>query len=372
MGFTSARSLGLSRMHILAFVLALIWPALAAAAATGPAAADAGVLLDRRRGGRLVHHRRHQRSLAVKVAGDSLRHPLTKHELRAITSVDCLRRRQRDPTTPCSDAGGSLAAVANASAGTVHLDAGNFPSYEDPACFSNGAFLCDPQQVLTAGERSALAAELEAARAAAPVPCGRLQADKVETEHLQPFYLGVVILKDWPLSESGPDSLQRLGQIIAGGWKMDKLYVGSLRPYARCTNTGILFVLPGSNQVFLSTVNCEFICQAQDGAAVSTPAVLALRRGNSSEAATLAVRAVASYLQARHPTADWKTISGTSAVVAANTTEVAAEDNSGAWVGNLVQRLLFVVAVGLLLFSFGIGLLVVCWAPGHAAKRQLP
>ncbi|CAK0870338.1 unnamed protein product [Prorocentrum cordatum] len=184
-------------------------------------------------------------------------HFLTSREPRNITSVvDCLKAKQEDPTVECSES-------ANTSEFTGKLSAGNFPDYEDAVCKSvNDEFFCDFDGLLSEKERQVLAWELKKMRNDNLVPCGRLLHDKVDPWHLQPFYLGVVVLADWPLKQADPESLQQFGQVVASQWNMDKTYAGNPPGRLTCPNTGVLLVLPSLRQAYLSTASCEFICQA--------------------------------------------------------------------------------------------------------------
>jgi hypothetical protein len=237
------------------------------------------------------------------------------------------------------------------------LNAGNFPSYKDAACHSGGGFLCDPYVVLTDSERSNVTSVLGRLRESTPVACDLLNyPDKVDGDSFQPFYLGVAILKDWPVQQSDSESLQRLGQIVTGEWNMEKLYIGRPRPYTRCPNSGMLFIFPDNDHAFLSTESCQFMCESKGGPSVVAATLTALRSHGAGAAALAGINAAYKFMGAK-----------TAAASAANmgTTDVVDEYNPV----NALQRVLFGVALGLLILSLIVGALVLWMAPG--AIREL-
>mmetsp|Transcript_24609 Transcript_24609/g.68551 ORF Transcript_24609/g.68551 Transcript_24609/m.68551 type:complete len:362 (+) Transcript_24609:152-1237(+) len=296
-------------------------------------------------------------------------HFLTNYELAPISSVACLEAKQRNPGMDCTQEAKDVGFVGE-------LNAGNFPNYWDPICRSNvsgsgqgPAFLCDPHDVLTETERAILAEQLNRLRESAPVSCGRLLDNKVGSLHYSPFYLGVVVFKDWPLAQSGPDSLQMLGKIVASQWNMERLQVGKPQPYLRCPNTGILFILPSNSQVYLSTESCEFICQAKGGPEVQTAASVALRKKGAAAAAMSGAAKTYSFLGSL--TGDITSLAHKPTNTGPSTSGVADPwvEPTGT-ISNNLQRILFVISIVVLVFSLGVGLLVMCLAPGLISKAQ--
>lgn len=298
-------------------------------------------------------------------------HFLTNTELGPISSVACLEAKQKNPRVVCDDAdsvptlpgAGEFGGAKNASQlWSGELSAGNFPNYQDPACNSNGEYLCDPNEVMTAEERASVAAELKKMREENLVTCGHLLDDKVDPRHLQPFYLGVVVIKEWPISQSDPESLQQLGQIISAQWNMNEAYVGNLRPYVRCPNAGVLLILPNSRQTYLSAESCEFICQARGGPEAITASQLGLRK-SVADAALAGVDSVYRFL-GRVPEKSSVTVVNAQAA-AGERREQRADD---ALV--LFLRALFFVAILMLVGSLGVAAAIAYFAPGIVAKRR--
>lgn len=289
-------------------------------------------------------------------------HLLTNHELRNISSVDCLKAKQEDPGFICEDFKGT-----NTFTGTI--SAGNFPDYQDVACKSvNGEFFCDPDGLLTITERGALASELKRLRYENLVPCGRVLHDKVDPWHLQPFYLGVVLLGNWPMSEADPESLQQFGQIVASQWNMDKKYAGTPPGRITCPNTGVLLVMPNLRQAYLSTASCEFICQAHGGPEVVTATLKSWSDNEKVDGLLAGVRAAYSVLGAAG-----------SVATNASATEMAAQvdvpqesrisDTSGS-LSNVLQRIIFGLVVVLFAGSLLTGFLLLLLGPGFLSSRR--
>jgi len=214
-------------------------------------------------------------------------HFLTNTELTNITTVACLKARQRNPAVRCFNETLVKRPLGSSFAGQPN--AGNYPYYNDPQCNSNGEFFCDPSGLLTSEERRKLTDELGRLRNFNPVVCGRLLDDSVDPRHFQPFYLGVALAARWPISESDPDSLQHFGQIVAGHWNMDSLFTGSPQPYLRCPNSAVLVVLPDLRRVFLSSASCEFVCGSKGGPEVVQAATAALSSGGLADAVHAAI-----------------------------------------------------------------------------------
>jgi hypothetical protein len=233
---------------------------------------------------------------------------LTKKEINPVSSIACLKAKQQDPAVNCSD-GMAYTLSSGFSSWSGELNAGHFPSYKDAACNSDGAFLCDPELVLNDTERAVVAAQLAELREEKPVTCGHLLGGVRNHEdphgpgksaqlHVQPFYLGVVIVSNWPVSQSHPEYLQQLGQTLSAEWGMNELYVGSSNPYARCPSTGMLIILPQIHEAYLSTPSCEFICPSRGGEDVVSATIASLRAEGTAAAAATGIREVYKFLGA--------------------------------------------------------------------------
>jgi hypothetical protein len=228
------------------------------------------------------------------------------------------------------------------------INAGNFPNYKDSICRSGGEFLCDPYEVMSSEERANITAAMERLRETTPISCPQFNYDKVDGHSFQPFYLGVAILSDWPLGQLDAESLQQLGQIVAAEWNMDRLYVGQTRPYTRCPDTGILLIFPDHGHAFLSSDSCQFVCESKGGPEVVAATLLALHSHGVEAAALAGINATYSLLAPKS---------------ASVTT--AGEIFEGSYNPiNALQRILFAVALGLLILSLIVGALVLWMAPG--------
>jgi len=294
-------------------------------------------------------------------------HFLTSREPRNITSVvDCLKAKQEDPTVECSES-------ANTSEFTGKLSAGNFPDYEDAVCKSvNDEFFCDFDGLLSEKEREVLAWELKKMRNDNLVPCGRLLHDKVDPWHLQPFYLGVVVLADWPLKQADPESLQQFGQVVASQWNMDKTYAGNPPGRLTCPNTGVLLVLPSLRQAYLSTASCEFICQAHGGPEVVTATVKGWSWDSRLDGVLAGVRTTYQFLGGLTPSgANTSTASELAAQVRAASAAFESKSSvSEGVVTNTLQQAVFGLVVVILVVSLAIGLLFLLLGPGFLSSGR--
>jgi len=198
---------------------------------------------------------------------------LTDTELDKIDSIAWLEAKQADPTVNRSEA------LVAPSAPPKYLNIGNYPSWEDPRCHSNGEYFCDPDHLLSIQERANLTEAMKKLRAGQQITCGlqmQSKQDAIEKWHYEPFYLGVAIAKNWPLHELDHQSLQNFGQILAGRWNMTGKWRGNPSFYARCPNEAVLIILPEKRQVHLSSPSCMFLCEEKGGPEVQMATVLGL------------------------------------------------------------------------------------------------
>mmetsp|Transcript_51009 Transcript_51009/g.110682 ORF Transcript_51009/g.110682 Transcript_51009/m.110682 type:complete len:363 (+) Transcript_51009:78-1166(+) len=311
----------------------------------------------------------------------SVGHFLTNSELAPITSVACLEAKQKNPGIKCINGTSNMLSESSKEYKNTYrkgnYTAGHFPNYKDPLCNSEGEYLCDPDGVLTPEQRAVVAAELKRLREDVVVTCGYLQNDPVESLHYQPFYLGVVIMKEWPLAQSDPQSLQNLGRIISSQWNMNELYVGSAAPYLRCPNSGVLLILPDRRQAFLSSESCEFICQDRGGPEVVTTVRTAMDI-SVSNSVLAGVQETYRVLQHVPEKSSVQQVSKQSAtidklqaasktsgnVVRPLVTRVTADSY------NFVLRALFVLAIGLVFASMSLAALVFVLAPGAITRLK--
>eukprot|EP00927_Polykrikos_kofoidii_P001558 TRINITY_DN10594_c0_g1_i1.p1 TRINITY_DN10594_c0_g1~~TRINITY_DN10594_c0_g1_i1.p1 ORF type:complete len:361 (+),score=47.39 TRINITY_DN10594_c0_g1_i1:143-1225(+) len=294
-------------------------------------------------------------------------HFLTNTELRSTASIACLKAKQNDPRVVCegptsvppttlTDAGALGDAQADADHWHGGFNAGHFPNYMDAACKSGGEYFCDPHGVLSDEDRTSLGEHLKQTREQNFVTCGHLVDNKVNQPHLEPFYLGVVIFRDWPLSQSDPESLQQLGQFVLAQWNMNEAYVGSVRSYTRCPNVGILFILANNRLTYLSTESCEFVCQSRGGPEVMTASQMALR-SSPRKAAAAGIDGVYRFLSGVPAVSSVPVVSGI--IDAATKREKRATDFM-----TVFLRIVFACSTIMVVLSLLVAAGIACLAPG--------
>jgi len=256
--------------------------------------------------------------LLRRAAGDGRRREteLPDAELDHIFSVSCLKAKQLDPSYPCRGfeevSEEDLMSIGKAPV-KYPLDLGNFPNWQESRCNSDGAFLCDPDSVLRPSERSMVARALGEFRDQTLVTCGRLEESLVHSDTVlskRHFNLAVVVLGTWPVAESDPASLQKLGQLVSTRWGLMPIYNGvdasnptdeflSRREYtANCPNAAVLIVMPELGAATFSTPSCEFICAERGGREVTAAVEFALKRGAPlGEAIITGIQQVAAVLR---------------------------------------------------------------------------
>jgi len=216
---------------------------------------------------------------------------------------------------------------------------------------------------LTREERRKLTDELGRLRNFNPVVCGRLLDDSVDPRHYQPFYLGVALASRWPLGESDPDSLQHVGQIIAGHWNMDNLFTGSPQPYLECPNSAVLVVLPDLRRVFLSSASCEFICHSKGGPEVVEAAMAALSSGSLADAVHAAIVQVYSAVSQGRPHSD-------AAATKEQRTKQREFGHEVPNVSTMMQRFFFGLSAVAAVLSLVIGVVMLLIVPGWVAAGR--
>jgi len=313
----------------------------------------------------------HGRPLNPKAEG----HMLTDHELKPITNVACLEALQLDPTVNCSN-------VKNPPKGppaAENLNAGNYPSWKDAACNSNGEYFCDPDRLLRPEDRANVTALLKKLRTEGPhITCGpQLQHDPIDKWHYEPFYLGVAIApKNWPQHESDAQSLQSFGQLLAGRWNMTFMWDGNPTFYARCPNQAMLIILPDVRQVQLSSPSCMFLCQDKGGPEVGMATKLGLDSNGVFGGVTAGINEVYKAIAKSSPehATGWEPVEETAgtwgtwnkAPQSADAQKPAANWDQTLW--DWAQRFLFGIAVLMLAGSLIVALLVCYLAPGLAKE----
>jgi len=310
---------------------------------------------------------------------------LTNTELNPIEDIACLEAKERDASVNCSSFQPLPQSWSNGpvpSRPDWKFNAGNYPSWKDPGCFSNGEFFCDPERLLSTTERKQITDQMKKLRQGQHITCGpQLQHDPVDKWHYDPFYLGVAIAKDWPLHESDAQSLQSFGRMLAGRWNMTYPWDGNPTFYARCPNEAMLIILPDKRQAHLSAPSCMFVCEEKGGPEVATATLLGLDSHGLMAGVSAGMSEVYKVLAESSPMhpKGWQpveTTAGTwdlsnkvaaateptSAVGVVASTDASWEQSAWDW----SQRFLFVIAALMLAGSIFVSLLVCYFAPGLA------
>mmetsp|Transcript_152349 Transcript_152349/g.265552 ORF Transcript_152349/g.265552 Transcript_152349/m.265552 type:complete len:402 (-) Transcript_152349:113-1318(-) len=290
---------------------------------------------------------------------------LTPMELGRINTIDCLQMKQKNPFVNCST---DIGYDSN-----YEVSPANYPSWKDPACRSNGEFFCDPNRLLDDEQRAKLTTLLGQLRKKSSVLCA--DRDPIDRWHYQPFYLGVALAKDWPLSLSDTETLQFFGRMLAARWNMSFPWDGSPLPYSRCPNEGMLIILPEQKQVFLSTPNCEFLCATRGGPEVVTAVNYVLKSQDLGKAVKSGIETIYKILNGTTPeTANlvpspqldnwWQ--EGANIRVAPPAPSAAR--NWNAVVLTLGMRVLYLISLFVMAASLVVAILVCLLAPGLIKK----
>lgn len=297
-------------------------------------------------------------------------HMLTDTELRPIENIACLEAKQLDPTVNCST---FTPLIAQGAPRLSSLNAGNYPSWKDPRCHSNGEYFCDPDRLLSTHERSNLTALMKKLREGQHITCGpQLQHDPVDKWHYEPFHLGVAIAKDWPLHESDGQSLQSFGRMLAGRWNMTFAWDGNPPFYARCPNEAMLIILPDTRQAHLSSPSCMFVCEERGGPEVAMATVLGLDSHGLAAGVSAGMSEVYKAIAESSPMhkPGWEPSEKTSGSWGFDkATPLHRKGTSETWETSFWmwgQRMLFAIAVILLAGSLVVAVLVCYLAPGLA------
>jgi hypothetical protein len=304
---------------------------------------------------------------------------LTDHELTPIENIACLQAKQFNPTVNCSDVA-SLELTGRSPGVPMSLNAGNYPTWKDPSCFSNGEYFCDPDRLLNTTERVQIAALMKQLRHQQQITCGpQLQHDPVDKWHYEPFYLGVAIARDFPLRESDSQSLQSFGRILAGRWNMTYLWNGNPEFYARCPNEAMLIILPDKRMAHLSSPSCMFLCEEHGGPEVATATLLGLdSHGGLMAGVTAGLNEAYKALEKSSPMHQpgWEPVEETAgtfsysswnkapSAVSGSKQSVSLDESIWEW----GQRIFFGISVVMLAGSILVALLVCYLAPGMAKE----
>lgn len=249
-----------------------------------------------------------QEQSSIRYAPQKGQHFLNKHQLRPITSIDCLEQKRHHPDRPCSKA----AERGDATPGIMNM--GNFPHWKDAVCHSDGEFFCDPGSLLKYPEQKAVQDRLRLLKERTMVNCGAFEAKQdLHTEHWydeknnihygrlgledhRPFNLGVVIADEWPSNEMDPKSVEYFGHVVMAEWGLMPIYNGvdhetyvnqaltESEYFKNCPNGAMLFVIPKQHEAFLISPSCEFMCPSKGGPEIAAATLAGLDRGGIQEA----------------------------------------------------------------------------------------
>jgi len=252
---------------------------------------------------------------------------LHKHQLAPITSIDCLQDKQRNPNRPCRG-------PQDEKSFHDHFDIGHFPSWRDGICNSNFNYFCDSSHLFQPQERQVTLERLQLFNERTMVNCGEFSPtddhhsnhwyDKTNCVHFgrlglqqfRPFNLAIIVADEWPSSETDPNSIDYFGRVIMAQWGLMPIYNGvdhhdsvnenrnsangrhSTNAYSKnCPNAAVLFILPHSRQVYLSSPSCKFICESRGGPEVVAATLAGLDRGGLEEAVKMGMNQVSKILQ---------------------------------------------------------------------------
>lgn len=267
-------------------------------------------------------------------------HFLDDAELGKIYSVECLRRRQVDPTVICT----GQRSAANAEPAHVRehrqrqerqarqrksrlvpdqwegepLGIATYPSWQQKRCRSGGELLCDPEGILGMGkDKQDILLALHEFHEQVYVQCkkeGAMYDERYPGEVLteeQRFSFGVAIASHFP-EMTDAQTLQSFGLVLMSRWGLLPTYNGasssstdSLRNKPLhdhgCPNSALLILLPDTGEAFLSSASCELLCSDRGGPEITIAAEEALKIGGPVAAIKAGLEQVRRILKITRP-----------------------------------------------------------------------
>lgn len=175
---------------------------------------------------------------------------LPDSDINKLTSIDCLEKHQAgNPHAPCGPKKQE----------TFHdWSVGHYPKYQSTECNGNGKEkFCDPDNTLTATQRTAIMDMLHSFRQNYKVTC---RMPGTGNEEKYPFGLGVALLKTLPSSELDEESLGEFGQSVLAEW--------GLLEERWCPNAAVLVLATEFQAATVSAASCEFICASRGGESI--------------------------------------------------------------------------------------------------------
>lgn len=254
---------------------------------------------------------------ALQVSSQHPEHFLDDAELGKIYSVECLRRRQVDPTVICT----GQRSAANAEPAHIRehrqrqerqgrqrstrllpgqeegepLGIATYPSWQEKRCRSGGELLCDPEGILGMGkDRQDILLALHEFQEQVYVQCrkkGALYDERYPGEVLteeQRFSFGVAIASHFP-EMTDAQTLQSFGLVVMSRWGLLPIYNGASSSSSQslknkplhdqgCPNSALLILLPDTGEAFLSSASCELLCNDRGGPEITVATETALQR----------------------------------------------------------------------------------------------
>lgn len=214
---------------------------------------------------------------APKALGPKTDHYLTSEQLADIDSIPCLEKKQKNPLAKCDQVATN---EQTASSNIVPpWSIANYPMWTDPQCKSNGEYFCDPDGLLSPDARKNVTDRLRYLRRTAFVDCPmiNLGANPYNDKSTKTnFFLGIALAKDFPETESNPESLQQFGMETMARWTTETAgYQGPQIINNGCGNIALLIVLPTISTAFLASPSCKHLCKDNGGDTVNQAVVTA-------------------------------------------------------------------------------------------------
>jgi len=205
-------------------------------------------------------------------------------DLRSITSVNCLKQKQIDPSIKCGEGGDGHRMPQMV--GMRGWRMGNYPSFNDSACLQEpnptATFdaghntaedvqpFCDPDAMLTPAERKVIEQHLfdfwVNTRVNCPQPGTTFLFER-------PFRLGVALVRTLPTSEQDEESLALFGQYVLGEWGLEGWGTATreIGMTTQCPSTALIVLVEEPyHSVYVASPNCDFICQSRGGDYIAT------------------------------------------------------------------------------------------------------
>jgi hypothetical protein len=281
---------------------------------------------------------------------------LVPSDLKGIIDIKCLKARLADPNATCYDSPDvtHASAVTDTLLKLENVTLLNFPSYQAPLCNSGGEYFCDPYNMLNFTEQGNVASVLQSQRQQHLVICPMLDKEPINQQHLEPFFLGVVITKDAP--DTDTSTLMDYASIIMNDWNMNAAEAAPQQTL-RCHNAGLLLIFPKLDKAVLATDTCQYMC----GERSTAPAVILNSLSNGDSLAD----AVTAGIEAAYKELKDSTIQGEAMPTLSSNQTTSQGDYITA-----AQQAATAFTVAALLMGLIVSSLVLVFAPGAVINRK--